>query len=42
MEIAHGVPLVYELGPGLRPLSAGRYLTQGADGECQSTGTGSL
>jgi 2,3-bisphosphoglycerate-dependent phosphoglycerate mutase len=42
VEIAHGVPLVYELGPGMRPLSAGRYLTQGADGECQWTGTGSL
>ena len=42
VEIAHGVPLVYELGPGLRPLSAGRYLTHGADGECQWTGTGSL
>jgi 2,3-bisphosphoglycerate-dependent phosphoglycerate mutase len=33
VEIAHGVPLRYELGPGMRPLSAGRYLTQGADGE---------
>jgi 2,3-bisphosphoglycerate-dependent phosphoglycerate mutase len=29
VEIAHGVPLVYELGPGMRPLSAGRYLTRG-------------
>jgi 2,3-bisphosphoglycerate-dependent phosphoglycerate mutase len=26
LEIAHGVPLIYELGPGMRPLSAGRYL----------------
>ena len=33
VEIAHGVPLRYELGPGVRPLSPGRYLTQGADGE---------
>src|SRR5690242_18074783 len=32
VEIAHGVPLVYELGPGMRPLSAGRYLTQVAPG----------
>jgi 2,3-bisphosphoglycerate-dependent phosphoglycerate mutase len=30
VEIAHGVPLVYELGPGMGPLSAGRCLTQGA------------
>jgi hypothetical protein len=30
VEIAHGVPLVYELGPGMRPLSVGRYLTQGS------------
>jgi 2,3-bisphosphoglycerate-dependent phosphoglycerate mutase len=30
VEIAHGVPLLYELGPGMRPLSAGRYLTQEA------------
>jgi len=30
VEIAHGIPLVYELGPSLRPLSAGRYLTQGS------------
>jgi 2,3-bisphosphoglycerate-dependent phosphoglycerate mutase len=28
VEIAHGAPLAYELGPGMRPLSAGRYLTQ--------------
>ena len=27
VEIAHGVPLRYELGPGMRPLSAVRYLT---------------
>ena len=27
VEIAHGVPLLYELGPGMRPLSAVRYLT---------------
>jgi 2,3-bisphosphoglycerate-dependent phosphoglycerate mutase len=33
VEIAHGVPLVYELGPGMRPLAVGRYLTQGADSE---------
>jgi 2,3-bisphosphoglycerate-dependent phosphoglycerate mutase len=26
LEIAHAVPLIYELGPGLRPLTAGRYL----------------
>ena len=26
LNIPHGVPLVYELGPGMRPLSAGRYL----------------
>jgi 2,3-bisphosphoglycerate-dependent phosphoglycerate mutase len=32
VEIAHGVPLVYELGPGMRPLSAGQYLTQVAPG----------
>jgi 2,3-bisphosphoglycerate-dependent phosphoglycerate mutase len=32
VEIAHSVPLVYELGPGMRPLSAGRYLTQVAPG----------
>ena len=31
VEIAHGVPLVYELGRGMRPLSAGRYLS--ASGE---------
>jgi len=29
VEIAHGVPLLYELGPGMRPLSAGRYLDAG-------------
>jgi 2,3-bisphosphoglycerate-dependent phosphoglycerate mutase len=28
VEIAHGVPLRYELGPGMRPLAAARYLTQ--------------
>jgi 2,3-bisphosphoglycerate-dependent phosphoglycerate mutase len=28
VEIAHGVPVVYELGPGMRPLSAGRTLGQ--------------
>src|SRR5262249_5308770 len=33
VEIAHGVPLRYELGPGVRPVAHGRYLTQGADGE---------
>ena len=27
VEIAHGVPLIYELGRGMRPLSAGRYLS---------------
>ena len=27
VEIAHGVPLCYELGRDMRPLSAGRYLT---------------
>jgi 2,3-bisphosphoglycerate-dependent phosphoglycerate mutase len=26
LNIPHGIPLVYELGPGMRPLSAGRYL----------------
>jgi 2,3-bisphosphoglycerate-dependent phosphoglycerate mutase len=26
LEIAHAVPLIYELGPGMRPLTAGRYL----------------
>ena len=31
VEIAHGVPLVYELGPGMRPLSAGRYLSERED-----------
>ena len=31
VEIAHGVPLVYELGPGTRPLSAGRYLSERED-----------
>ena len=31
VEIAHGVPLIYELGRGMRPLSAGRYLS--ASGE---------
>jgi 2,3-bisphosphoglycerate-dependent phosphoglycerate mutase len=34
VEIAHGVPLVYELSPGMRPLSAGRYLTSWAAGLC--------
>jgi 2,3-bisphosphoglycerate-dependent phosphoglycerate mutase len=33
VEIAHGVPLLYQLGPGMRPLAAGRYLTLGTDGE---------
>jgi 2,3-bisphosphoglycerate-dependent phosphoglycerate mutase len=28
VEIDHGVPLVYDLGPGMRPLSAGHYLTR--------------
>jgi 2,3-bisphosphoglycerate-dependent phosphoglycerate mutase len=32
VEITHGVPLVYELGPGMRPLSAGRYLTSSSGG----------
>ncbi len=40
VEIAHGVPLVYEMGPGMRPLSAGCHLTQGADGKSHSTGIG--
>jgi 2,3-bisphosphoglycerate-dependent phosphoglycerate mutase len=26
LDIPHGIPLCYELGPGLRPLSPGRYL----------------
>jgi 2,3-bisphosphoglycerate-dependent phosphoglycerate mutase len=29
VEIAHGVPLLSELGPGMRSLSSSRYLTQG-------------
>jgi 2,3-bisphosphoglycerate-dependent phosphoglycerate mutase len=33
VEIAHGVPLLYELGPGMRPLAVGRYLTPGTDSE---------
>jgi 2,3-bisphosphoglycerate-dependent phosphoglycerate mutase len=32
VEIAHGDPLVCELGPGMRPLSAGRYLSARGDG----------
>jgi 2,3-bisphosphoglycerate-dependent phosphoglycerate mutase len=31
VEIAHGVPLLYKLGPGMRPRAVGRYLTQRAD-----------
>jgi 2,3-bisphosphoglycerate-dependent phosphoglycerate mutase len=31
VEITHGVPLVYELGPGMRPRSAGRYLSERED-----------
>ena len=31
VEIAHGVPLLYQLGPGMRPLAVGRYVTQGTD-----------
>ena len=31
VEIAHGVPLLYELGSGMRPLAVGRYVTQGTD-----------
>ncbi len=26
LDIPHGIPLLYELGPGLRLLSPGRYL----------------
>jgi 2,3-bisphosphoglycerate-dependent phosphoglycerate mutase len=31
VEIAHGDPLVCELGPGMRPLSPGRYLSARGD-----------
>ena len=37
VEIAHGVPLLYELGPGMRPLSAVRYLTYAAPGGSSGT-----
>jgi 2,3-bisphosphoglycerate-dependent phosphoglycerate mutase len=30
LDIPHGIPLLYELGPGLRPLSPGRYLDRPA------------
>jgi 2,3-bisphosphoglycerate-dependent phosphoglycerate mutase len=37
VEIAHGVPLVCELGPCMRPLSAVCYLTQVAPGAFSGT-----